>query len=387
MEDCRHLTAKPARVAASKHLIAFANRDFAQAARNAEGYAYLILGVEPGNLCGVPVWDSADIENWLSPYTGADLRYGPPDYITVDGAHVLVLVVDPPNLGDPIYCMQKAGGDANENNHTVAEGTIYVRRGGKSERHTGADLRRLTARATTTVADALRLSVELDETRIEAINAGLLQGATCESYVEAERKRLLSSLPRRSNSPFEITMPSFDNRSQDEFLQEVRVYLDEVESRRYDVVAAHHVEEKEPFVVATIHNETPSNFEDVVLELNFPLASDRVFASLGEVNTRLASPEPPRVWGTMRSLVMPEIAPVRLPLVHRPELEAIDEHHVLVRYPAIHARPRSRHRLDRLLLALPPDLAGTTMDVDWRATSRSTDGDLSGTAALAIPQS
>ena len=38
-----------------------------------------------------------------------------------------------------------------------------------------------------------------------------------------------------------------------------------------------------------------------------------------------------------------------------------------------------------LLLALPPELAGATLDVAWRATSRSTDGDLSGTATLVIP--
>jgi hypothetical protein len=381
------LAAKPGRVATSKHLIAFANRDFAQAARNAEGYAYLILGVEPGNLIGVPVWDSADIENWLSPYTGIDLRYGPPDYIAVDGVHVLFLVVDPPNLGDPIYCMQKAGGDADQNNDTIAEGTIYVRRGGKSERHNGADLRRLTTRATTAVAEALQLSVELDGTDIEVIDATLLEVTTCDRYVEEERKRLLRSLPRPSNGPFDISMPSFsfDNRSQDEFLQEIGDYLDELESRWGDVVAARHIAEQEPFAVATIFNDTPTNFEDVVLELTFPLASNQVFATVGEVDACLAPPEPPRVWGSMSSLVMAGITPVRSPFVQRPEVEPIDEHHVLVRYPAIHARPRSRHRLDRLLLALPPDLAGITIDVTWRVTSRSTDGDLSGAATLAIP--
>jgi len=380
------LTTKPGRVATSKHLIAFANRDFAQAARNADGYAYLILGVEPGNLVGVPVWDSADIENWLSPYTGIDLRYGPPDYITVDDVHVLFLVVDPPSLGDAIYCMQRAGADADENNNTIAEGTIYVRHGGKSERHSGADLRRLTTRATTSVAAALQLSIELDGTDIEVIDARMLQAATRDSYVEDERKRLLGSLPRPSNSPFEIAMPSFDNRTQDGFLEEVRDYLGDVESRWDDIVAVQHVEEEESSVVAVILNDTPSNFEDVVLELTFPLASDRVFATVGEADARLAPPDPPRVWGSFSSLVMPAITPVRSPLAQRPEVEALDKHHVLVRYPAIHARPRSRHRLDRLLLALPPDLAGTTMDVAWRATSRSTDGDLSGTATLAIPQ-
>jgi hypothetical protein len=380
------LTTKPGRVATSKHLIAFANRDSAQAARNAEGYAYLILGVEPGNLVGVPVWDSADIENWLSPYTGIDLRYGPPDYIAVDDVYVLFLVVDPPRIGDAIYCMQRAAADADENNNTIAEGTIYVRHGGKSERHSAADLRQLTTRATTSVAAALQLSIELDGADIEVIDPRSLQAATRDSYVEEERQRLLSSLPRQSNSPFEMAVPSFDDRSREGFLEEVHDYLHDVESRWDDIVAAQHVEQEESSVVAVILNDTPSNFEDVVLELTFPLAFDRVFATVGGADARLAPPERPRVWGSFRSLVMPRITPVGLPGAQRPEVEAVDTHQVVVRYPAIHARPRSRHRLDRLLLALPPDLAGTTMEVYWRATSRSTDGDLSGATTLAIPQ-
>jgi hypothetical protein len=379
------LSTKPGRAATSKHLIAFANRDFAQAERSAEGFAYLIVGVELGNLAGVPVWDSADIENWLSPYTGTDLRYGPPDYITVDGVHVLFLVVDPPRPGDPIYCMQKAGADADDNNDTIPEGTIFVRHGGKSERHTSADLRRLTARATAAVAAPLQLSVALDGDDIEVIDAHLLQAATRERYQERERKRLLGSLPRPSNSPFEITLPSFDNRSRDEFVEEVRDYLGEVESRWLDIVAARHVADRESAVVAVIVNDSASNFEEVVLELMFPFSADQVFATASDARAHLAPPDAPRTWGSLRSLVPATMPPMRLPFVPRPEVEALDGDRVLVRYPGIHARPRSRHRLDGLLLALPPEFADTTVDVAWRATSRSTDGDLSGTAALAIP--
>jgi hypothetical protein len=379
------LKTRPGRAATSKHLIAFANRDLAQAERNAEGYAYLILGVEPENLVGVPIWDSADIENWLSPYTGTDLRYGPPDYITAGEVSVLFLVVDPPRAGDRIYCMEKAGADADEENDTIPEGTIFVRHGGKSERHTSADLRRLTARATASVAAALQLSVELDGTGVEVIEAGLLDAATRDSYLERERRRLLDSLPRRSSSPYEIAVPSFDSRSQEEFLDEMRQYLGDVESRWLDIVAARHIEDEEPVVVAVIINDTASNFEDVVLELIFPFSADQAFATVGDAAAELGPPDPPRTWGSLSSLIAPNIPPIRLPFVQRPEVEVLDDDHVLVRYPAIHARPRSRHRLDRLLLALPPDLAGMTVDVAWRATSRSTDGDLSGKTALAIP--
>ena len=379
------LSTRPGRAATSKHLIAFANRDFAQADRNAEGYAYLILGVESGNLAGVPIWDSADIENWLAPYVGTDLRYGPPDYIAVGRVHVLFLVVDPPHPGDPIYCMGKSGADADENNDTIPEGTIFVRHGGKSERHTSADLRRLTARATASVAAPLQLTVELDGKDIEVIDPRLLQATTRDSYLERERKRLFGSLPRPSSSPFEITVPTFDDRSQDEFVENVRDYLGEVESRWLDIVAARHIADTESAVVAVIVNDSASNFEEVVLELMFPFSADQVFAASSDARAHLAPPDAPRPWGSLSSLMPATMPPIRLPFVPRPEVEALDGDRVLVRYPGIHARPRSRHRLDGTLLALPPDFAGTTVEVAWRATSRSTNGDLSGTAALAIP--
>jgi hypothetical protein len=69
------------------------------AARNAGGYAYLLLGVEPGAYRGMPVHDSADVENWLRPYLGDKVLYDV-HYVTVDGRSVLFVTVDPPRSGD-----------------------------------------------------------------------------------------------------------------------------------------------------------------------------------------------------------------------------------------------------------------------------------------------
>jgi hypothetical protein len=45
----------------------------------------------------------------------------------------------------------------------------------------------------------------------------------------------------------------------------------------------------------------------------------------------------------------------------------------------------STHRLQRLLLALPPMLAGKEMPVCWRATARNTQGQQRGDIELTIP--
>ena len=104
------LSTNPGAAATARHLIGFANRDRAQAARHADGHAYLLIGVEPGNLVGAPMWDSADIENWLVRFVGRDSRYDV-HYTELSGQRVLFLTVDPPRQGDPIYCLQRASSE------------------------------------------------------------------------------------------------------------------------------------------------------------------------------------------------------------------------------------------------------------------------------------
>src|SRR3954452_24898125 len=59
------LTTPTGRASTARQIIGFANRMPDQAERHADGYAYLVLGVEAGKFQGMPVHDSADIENWL----------------------------------------------------------------------------------------------------------------------------------------------------------------------------------------------------------------------------------------------------------------------------------------------------------------------------------
>ncbi|MEX2195208.1 MAG: hypothetical protein WD844_07960 [Thermoleophilaceae bacterium] len=47
-------------------------------------------------------------------------------------------------------------------------------------------------------------------------------------------------------------------------------------------------------------------------------------------------------------------------------------------------RPKSRHVLASLTFILPPALAGTSLVARWRATSRSTRGDLEGDVEIPV---
>lgn len=177
------LSSKPGAATTARQLIGMANRDFAQAERHAEGNAYVLLGVEPGMVHGVPHWDSADIENWLARYVEPELRYDV-HYVEIDSKEVLVFTVDAPRQGDPIYCLQRqcdveevvpgrAGQEEKRIKKTLPKGAIYVRHGGKTEQHTPEDLTRLTARAAVTGQPTLDVAVLLDTSEAVTVSEAL----------------------------------------------------------------------------------------------------------------------------------------------------------------------------------------------------------------------
>lgn len=113
------------------HVIGFANREPTRARQVVGGHAYLLLGAEPGNLNGVVVFDPADLESWIARYTGRS--EGPrwePHYTSVDGKDVLVIEIDAPQAGDPIFALRKTFQDPGGN--TIPDGTVFIRRHGKT---------------------------------------------------------------------------------------------------------------------------------------------------------------------------------------------------------------------------------------------------------------
>ena len=53
----------------------FANRQPDVARRNAEGYGFLVVGVDPDGCHGVEKIDSVELERWITPYTGENIDW------------------------------------------------------------------------------------------------------------------------------------------------------------------------------------------------------------------------------------------------------------------------------------------------------------------------
>jgi hypothetical protein len=101
------LGAKETSFMLARTIIGMANRRVDEAARYAEGFGYILVGVEPGNRCGIEAVDLADLDARIEPYLGPEGPRWTARYDTIDGPPVLIIIVDPPRNGHPIYSLHK----------------------------------------------------------------------------------------------------------------------------------------------------------------------------------------------------------------------------------------------------------------------------------------
>lgn len=164
------------------------------AGRREDGLGYIVVGAEPGNLLGVVSVDPADLDQVLEPWLGGveGPRYTP-TYVLIEWKKALIVVVEAPKIGDPIYTLRKEFGGCRD-------GDVFVRKTGRTERATSADLKALTERASAVGAAPPDLEVSLvgdvplswfDPTTIDGVVAAWVgdRRRAMESEARAEERR------------------------------------------------------------------------------------------------------------------------------------------------------------------------------------------------------
>lgn len=382
------LTKGAGRAATAKQILGFANRTPDVAARNAGGYAYLLLGVEPGTYHGMPVHDPADVETWLRPYVGDKVLYDI-DYVTAGGKNVLFITVDPAQWGDDIHSMRREGVD--DEGKSIPLGTVFVRKPGKTDRATAIDVDRLTERARRQGA-TLALSVEVDAS-LPALPGNCLDDEFRDRYLAERQRALLAGLPAASVAPSIldglVLSPNDERRSREEFEASVDDFVEATREAwsRFAIVEA--VEQRKPALQFTLVNATDENYEAVQVDLTVPLPYGVVFKSAHEASERLEPPTEPLGWGmhTLSSLV----AAIRPTQPDRRELglsiEPDGARATVVRFAPLHARPRTRHSLGELIVAALPVVVAERVVATWRATSASTRGEVMGQVSFTVEPS
>lgn len=293
-----------------RHIIGFANREPDAAAGWFGGCAYLAAGVSPGLLPGTSVYDTATIEAWLQAYVGRapEAPAWAPTYVDLHGKQVLIITIEAPAPGDPMWVCQREYSETRDGRERVITRTvIYVRRKGSTHEAGPADIamlsRRLTARGrrvsglsllilpnSTAQAvdfgeDKLNWWVETERRATEPpprppvarTDEELAAPAPAESTgatIGADLLRAVTRLSEAANVGATFLYEP-DGRTREQYMAEVETYLTKARKRLIPVLLRRCYERHLGRIRLAIRNETDDPMQDVRVELSIPARAAR----------------------------------------------------------------------------------------------------------------
>ena len=412
----------------AKQVLGFANRDPEVAATWFGGCAYVLVGVAPGLLNGSPVHDAAQIESWLAPYVGR-VPNGPEwntAYVELDGKAVLVLTVEPPQLGHAAWpCRKEYLADPKAAGHdpTIAlrDGAIYVRHKASTEEASSADIEMLNRRAVGSRRRIGGVSLLLGaESRAAALDAS---PESIAAWIEGERERLKpppptprapkaqtvrvsdldpnSSLAKTAKMIAELSESAIsksfatglfeaDTRTPEDYQKEVDAYIGKAEKRLPAVVMWRAYERGLGRLALFVRNDTDDPIRQLQVEIHIP---GEGFAAFDEGDIESATmPERPVMLGkNVRSqfaaMSAINIAGLGLNRYDRylPNIGPIgrgvridNSGSVRLTFDALDLYPQESADLTEVRLFTNPTLAGKTLAAEWSARSRDASGVMRG---------
>jgi hypothetical protein len=309
---------------AARTILGLANRSVAVAGKQFDGAGYLVVGVEPGNLPGMPRWDGEKLGPSLARYLGTDGPVWSHQNITFEGANVVVITVEPPVAGDPIRTLRKEySGDGSR---AAAEGTIFVRRSGRTDRAGSADIGDLQRRLLDGAA-AGRPDVDLGSNASEyrALRAADRPDEV-EKWIETVRAEFLKPMlvAQRASRPIVAATAGViapESRSEEKYRTEVERYLAEFREGA-PTMLRHFLSEsalRNPLQLSLRNNEDEA-LEDVLVEISTPADVQQYFSEVP-----WQDPRQPRKWGHLsvaQSMGLPDLSAVSAMRLPQPELHS-----------------------------------------------------------------
>ena len=385
------------RFSLAKAVLGMANRQPEAAEQHCQGFGYIVLGIEPSNHPGVSRIDPAEITDGLELYLGVDGPQWNHHYVEYHGCDVLIVSVIPPKQGDGLFCLMRTY------NHN-REGTIYVRRTGKTEPAKPQDIRYLEERArrgrldiSLEVSDAAPLPwVDTDELTV-----------TIDRILERLRQRLLQPIGRqqsRAGQEPSLTQAdtglaslqnslrgiarAMENRSESEYREQVETWATAWRRDAEDATIIWCAKNCGAARVLRVCNLTPQNLRELQVELVLPKC---LVGPVGEL-TLSVLPEPPAIFGSGLVTALARPLPVAFPCLTSvveydpPDIwvEESDERVNLI-WDVGDVRPYATRTSDEFYLAVVSRTSHGTTTSDWCATAKNIDDQQRG--ILALPMS
>lgn len=397
----------------ARAVLGLSNRLPDRASNHCAGVGYVVVGAEPSNVCGTTRLDPAVVDDALSPYLGGSK--GPawgPIFVTSGGRDVLVVIVEPPRYGDPIYTLRKSFNEAQK-------GTVFVRRPGKTARADDADLdalqRRLTAPGQHAALELLvavvgdvplhwflptdrddhitkwvaRQRAELIR-QAEEVERGRPQPRTLD--LDASRaERAVSALAQiesqkamLENIAQSIGALGFaqrDERTLEEYTASVDAWAEALGENAWALIA-HRFFEGRNVIRLRVENPTERNLGSVQLRAHFP--HEGAFAD--QARPEYDPPPRPRPFGKPKQMprfdipalshqpfASPRVADVVLP----PRLR-LESGSIRMTWDVGDLRPQHADESDDIYIMLAEYPDGGSLRGTWTATAKSVDGVASG---------
>lgn len=390
------LTTEDGRAKVAKFVLGAANRMPDKAARRLGGYGLMVLGIAKGRLPGIPFFEAKDLAKTVKKYVGAAGPGWDFERIPVGGGRdVIVIVVDPPKWGDPVWTCLKDG------HQGLVDGAIYVRRDGETSVAKGDEVRHLLQRAKESVAGA-EIEIQIVESAYRAaVDQNLLL-----RYLQPKVRRLELAFVRANRdtqsgvgikfdrASLRRQLSAFENpepRSHDEYMTEIARWAQEVEKLWPELIAGATTIAL-PAARILVRNLSRTFLED--MEIGIHLAGD-VSASWQQSTTDLFEqvPSPPRPWGPRprfdfaSHVSIPPIYSFN-PRVAAPSTSDVsfrNEGSVDLTVTIAELRPESTVEVesdDFVLLVADADLA--VVNGTWRATARGHHEVYEGVLSLAV---
>lgn len=378
------LGAKSALAKIGGAVLGLSNRMPDVAARACGGCAYMLVGVEPGNVAGVTPVDAAKLEAGLAPYIGADIQWRP-DYVEVDGRTVLVVTVEPPQWGEPGHPVRKTFTDGG--NALLVEGAILVRHHASTEPAKAADIDALNRRALRRSDNELAVDVRLlDGTPLQRVD---LREETLDAFVNSRREIMLRALNRaKPVNLLGIASVLQEHRSEDVYRKEVEEYAEQLAEALPDVLLARSVLHDAGLLKLVVVNSTERTFTGVRVELTLP-GEIEVRTWKREVNDEVELPRAPVPFGRGNASVhglswdlggidaIPQMKPL-----WTPDAES-DGSKTTVVFSDTEVRAEGTHQLPGIWLLLDDEAPGEVV-IQWQATAKEATKRLSGTVTVPV---
>jgi hypothetical protein len=305
--------------------------------------------------------------------------------------------VAPPASGDRLHHIARSSGP-------VSEGTIYVRRTGRSEPASSADIQKLSARLVAATDAGLDILVTAD------VGAGLPRCIWpinwTEQWIAAEREHLLRPLEeaRRPKPAWPPALgPTLGNiraaqefftepedRTPDQYEKQVNKYLtgcrealvgEEVQAARYASTP----------VVFRVQNCTTRNYEQLEVQVHIEGDVEAYESVDYPPSLHARTPSRPRLWGPKsrlphdigRYITTPSVPYVPGPRLPRPDIT--NGGSTTVTMVPLHLRPHTIEVIEDDLVLITTETAASALHATWTATATNVPGRAEG--ALEIPLS